>query len=297
MASGTIADGSTTLQGLADALKSAQDLVILFGDAIRGQDVHTLVQWGLGLQGVTRFGALGDYANSRGAADMGQLPGSLPGYAALTEESARQKYETVWGHAIPTTPGRDIRSIAEGIEAGKIKAVLVFGSNPAKTFGLSKATLAKLEYLFVAELFPTETAECADVVVPATSFAEKSGTFTNTFGQVQAIKRTMRKSGTKSDLEIVLALARLFGHRWTYQSADDVLREIIAQVPGYAIALPNLLIGRAISTRPEGAPPQLERPDLVFSSRDSLFSSGTLSQYSGALNSVDEARKPYGHEF
>jgi NADH dehydrogenase/NADH:ubiquinone oxidoreductase subunit G len=146
-------------------------------------------------------------------------------------------------------------------------------------------------------LFPTETAACADVVVPATSFAEKSGTLTNTFGQVQAIKKTMRKAGTKSDLEIILSLVRLFGHKWMYQSADDVLREIIAQVPGYAIALPNLLIGRAVATSPEGAPPQLEKPDLVFSSRDSLFGSGTLSQYSGALNSVDEAREPYGHEF
>ena len=297
LAGGTIDVGNTSLRALAESLKSAQDLVILFGDAIQGASVRTLVQWGMSLPGVTRFGALGDYANSRGAADMGLLPGSLPGYAAVTDETARRKYEAAWGHAIPATPGRHIRSIADGIEAGKVKALLVFGSNPARTFGLSKATLAKLEFLFVAELFPTETAACADVVVPATSFAEKSGTLTNTFGQVQAIKKTMRKAGTKSDLEIILSLVRLFGHKWTYQSADDVLREIIAQVPGYAIALPNLLIGRAVATSPEGAPPQLEKPDLVFSSRDSLFGSGTLSQYSGALNSVDEAREPYGHEF
>src|SRR5574337_944071 len=149
----------------------------------------------------------------------------------------------------------------------------------------------------VAELFPTETTEFADVVLPATSFAEKSGTVTNTCGEVQALKKTMRKAGTRSDLEILLALARQFGQKWPYSSADDVLREIIAHVPGYAIPLPSLLVGRAVRTRPEGRPPELERPDLVFSSRDSLFTSGTLSRYSCALNSVDEARKPHGHIF
>ena len=114
---------------------------------------------------------------------------------------------------------------------------------------------------------------------------------------MQALKKTMRKAGTRSDLEISLSLARLMGHKWPYQSADDVLREIIALVPGYAIALPNLLIGRAVATRPEGTPAPLERPDLIFSSRDTLFGSGTLSRFSWALNSVEEARKPYGHKF
>jgi hypothetical protein len=107
----------------------------------------------------------------------------------------------------------------------------------------------------------------------------------------------MRKAGTRSDLEILLTLARLFGQKWTYESPDDVLREIIAQVPGYAISMPSLLLGRAVATRPEGMPPTLELPDLVFSSRDSLFTSGSVSRYSWALNSVDEAKKPYGHAF
>jgi len=92
-------------------------------------------------------------------------------------------------------------------------------------------------------------------------------------------------------------LARLFGRKWNYQSADDVTREIIANVPGYAVPLPSLLVGSAVSTRPEGLPSELEGPNLVFSSRDSLFTSGTLSRFSWALNSVDEAKKPYGHIF
>jgi NADH-quinone oxidoreductase subunit G len=133
--------------------------------------------------------------------------------------------------------------------------------------------------------------------LPATSFAEKSGTVTNTCGQVQILKKTMRKAGTRSDLEILLTLARMMGRGWTYRTADDVLREIIAKVPGYAIALPNLLVGRAVMTQPSGTPPALASNDLVFSSRDSLFTSGTVSRYSWALNSVDEAKRPHGHIF
>jgi predicted molibdopterin-dependent oxidoreductase YjgC len=228
---------------------------------------------------------------------MGVLPGTLPGYSAITDDAARARFESVWEAKIPAKPGRHTRETIAGIESGQIKALLVFGSNPVKTFGISQEAVSKLAFVMVAEIFPTETTEVADVVLPATSFAEKSGTVTNTCGQVQALKKTLRKAGTRSDLEILLALARLFGRTWNYQSADDVLREIIAQVPGYAVPLPSLLVGRAVVTQPEGMPPGLERTDLIFSSRDSLFTSGTVSRYSWALNSVDEAKKPYGHIF
>jgi NADH-quinone oxidoreductase subunit G len=290
-------EGPEGLATLRQKLAQETDTVIIFGDEIRGSDVSELIHWGLTLPGRTRFVALGDYANSRGAADMGLLPGALPGYLPLTDVGARKRYESIWQSPLPERPGRNLREILEGIAAGEIKALLVFGSNPVKTFQLPKVAFGKLEFLLVAELFPTETTEPAGVVLPATSFAEKSGTVTNTCGQVQALKKTMRRAGTRSDLEIFQALARLLGHKWPYQSADDVLREIIAVVPGYSIPLPSLLVGRAVPTRPEGMPPALERPDLVFSSRDSLFTSGSLSRYSWALNSVDEAKKPYGHIF
>ncbi len=289
--------GNAELEALAHALRRESDTVILFGDEIQGVAVSELVRWGLTLQGKTRFVALGDYTNARGAADMGLVPDTLPGYLPVTDEAARRHYESVWGARMLPTPGRNIRSLLEGIEFGETRALLVFGSNPVKTFKLDPAMVGKLDFLFVAELFPTETAELAEVVVPATSFAEKDGRVTNTCGEVQALKKAMRKAGTRSDLEILLALARLFGQKWPYQSADDVRREIMAQVPAYALPSSSLLLGRAIATRPEGMPPTLERPDLVFSSRDSLFASGTVSRYSWALNSVDEAKKPYGHWF
>jgi len=289
--------GAPTIDALREKLQKESDTIILFGDEIQGDAVRELVRWGLSLPGRTRFVALGDYANSRGAADMGLLPHTLPGYASLSDAAAREKYERIWGAKISPNPGRDARSIFSGIESGEIKALLVFGSNPAKTFRLEKGLLGKLSFLLVAELFSTATAELADVVLPATSFAEKPGTVTNTFGEVQAVKRTMRRAGTRSDLEILLSLARQLGHQWPYHSADDVLREIIAQVPGYGIALPNLLVGRAVPSRAEGTPPALGRPDLVFSSRDSLFTSGSVSKYSWALNSVEESEKAVGTIF
>jgi len=296
-ASDLVPDDPGALGSLGERLKKESDTIIVFGDEIRGEDVGHLVRWGLTLPGRTRFVALGDYANSRGAADMGLLPDVLPGYAPLSDFAARERFESAWQAKIPSAPGRNIRSVLAGIESGEIKALLVFGSNPVKTFGLAKEKLGSLAFLMVAELFPTETTELADVVLPATSFAEKSGTVTNTCGEVQALKKIMRKSGTESDLEILLALARLMGHTWPYHSPDDVLKEIIAQVPGYALPLPSLLLGRALATHPSGTPPELDGAGLVFSSRDSLFTSGTLSRFSDALNSVHEAKKPHGHIF
>jgi len=294
-----LATGSATgeLADLSEKLGKESDAIIIFGDEIRGGAVEDLVRWGLSLSGRTRFIALGDYANSRGAADMGVLPDTLPGYAPVANDQARARYESVWGTSIPDRPGRNIRKILAGIRTGEIKALAIFGSNPIKTFGLEAETLERLEFLFVAEMFPTETAARADIVVPATSFAEKAGTVTNTCGELQSLSKTMRKAGTRSDLEILLALAELMGARWPYRSPEDVLREIVAYVPGYAVPLPSLLVGNAVPTRMEGNPPRLESPDLVFSSRDSLFTSGTLSRFSCALDSVNEAKRPYGTIF
>ncbi len=297
LASDLAGGGPEEVTAFKEKLGKESDTIIIFGDEVKGEAIAVLVRWGLALPGDTRFIALGDYANSRGAADMGLLPDSLPGYSGVGGERARQRFASAWDSPLSAASGKNLRAILEEIEAGKIKALLVFGSNPVKTFNIEKATLGRLAFFFVAELFSTETTEMADVVVPATSFAEKSGTVTNTCGQVQALKKTMRKPGTRSDLEIILSLAKLLGHKWHYQTADDVLREIIALVPGYGVALPNLLIGRAVATRPEGTPPPLERTDLVFSSQDTLFTSGSLSRNSWALNSVSEAKRPYGHQF
>ena len=286
-----IEGGEDELNRFREKLAAETDTIIVFGDEIKGKAIEPLVRWGLSLQGRTRFLALADAANSRGAADMGLLPDILPGYQPLNDAAARGKFEKLWGAQLPAQEGLNLRTMAEAIANGDLKALLVFGANPVRSLGLDPAALSRLELLVVADLFRTETAEAAHVVLPAASFAEKEGTVTNTSGEVQRLREALRKPGVKTDLEILTGLARLMGQTWEINTPADVLREIVEHVPGYSISLSNLLLGNALPTRPSGTPPPLARPDLVFSSHDTLFTSGTLGRYSWALNAVEEAKQ------
>ncbi len=286
-----IEGGEDELNRFREKLAAETDTIIVFGDEIKGKSIEPLVRWGLSMPGRTRFLALADAANSRGAADMGLLPDILPGYQPLNDAAARGKFEKLWGAQLPAQEGLNLRTMAEAIANGDLKALLVFGANPVRSLGLDPAALSRLELLVVADLFRTETAEAAHVVLPAASFAEKEGTVTNTSGEVQRLREALRKPGVKTDLEILTGLARLMGQTWEINTPADVLREIVEHVPGYSISLSNLLLGNALLTQPSGTPPPLARPDLVFSSRDTLFTSGTLGRYSWALNAVEEAKQ------
>ena len=286
-----IEGGEDELNRFREKLAAETDTIIVFGDEIKGKAIEPLVRWGLSMPGRTRFLALADAANSRGAADMALLPDILPGYQPLNDAAARGKFEKLWGAQLPSQEGLNLRTMAEAIANGNLKALLVFGANPVRSLGLDPAALSGLELLVVADLFRTETAEAAHVVLPAASFAEKEGTVTNTSGEVQRLREALRKPGVKTDLEILTGLARLMGQRWESNTPADVLREIVEHVPGYSISLSNLLLGNALPTRPSGTPPPLARPDLVFSSHDTLFTSGTLGRYSWALNAVEEAKQ------
>ena len=286
-----IEGGKDELNRFREKLAAETDTIIVFGDEIKGEAIEPLVRWGLSMPGRTRFLALADAANSRGAADMALLPDILPGYQPLNDAAARGKFEKLWGAQLPAQEGLNLRTMAEAIANGNLKALLVFGANPVRSLGLDPAALSGLELLVVADLFRTETAEAAHVVLPAASFAEKEGTVTNTSGEVQRLREALRKPGVKTDLEILTGLARLMGQRWEINTPADVLQEIVEHVPGYSISLSNLLLGNALPTRPSGTPPPLARPDLVFSSHDTLFTSGTLGRYSWALNAVEEAKQ------
>ena len=286
-----IEGGEDELNRFREKLAAETDTIIVFGDEIKGEAIEPLVRWGLSMPGRTRFLALADAANSRGAADMALLPDILPGYQPLNDAAARGKFEKLWGAQLPSQEGLNLRTMAEAIANGNLKALLVFGANPVRSLGLDPAALSRLELLVVADLFRTETAEAAHVVLPAASFAEKEGTVTNTSGEVQRLREALRKPGVKTDLEILTGLARLMGQTWESNTPADVLREIVEHVPGYSISLSNLLLGNALPTQPSGTPPPLARPDLVFSSHDTLFTSGTLGRYSWALNAVEEAKQ------
>ena len=282
--------GQAAFQSFKEKLAAEQDTLIVFGDEIKGENIPLLVRWGLSLPGRTRFLALADAANSRGAADMGLLPDTLPGYLPLEDTAAREKYEKVWSAKISANPGLDLAAMKEAISSGKLKALLVVGGNPIRSLGWDPALLAKLELLAVIDLFETETTEQAHVVFPAASFAEKSGTITNTGGELQRQVQALRKLGVKTDLEILNALAKMMDKPLPFNSPDDVLREITEHVPGYSVSTANLILGNALATQPAGSPPPLARPELIRSSRDTLFTSGTLGRFSWALNAVEEGK-------
>ena len=162
------------------------------------------------------------HANSRGAADMGLVPDRLPGYAPLEGQ-----------------PGL---SAQEMLAESELKAMLIAGADPAAENDSYRATLDQLDFLVVQDLFLTETAKLADVVLPARGAAERDGTFTNLERRVQAFDQGVPAPGQAwADWLILTALAGQMGANWTYASADGVMAEITQQVPLYkAMKFENL---------------------------------------------------------
>ncbi len=140
------------LTKIRDAVKGESGLVIVFGSELRGDDVKALVNFGLA-QGA-KFVCLGDYANSRGAADMGLYPDMLPGYAPVTSAT---RYHEEWLDEIPQTPGMNLLQMMEAAKKGKLKALYVVGSNPVARYNIDPFALSK-SFVIVQDMFLTETA-------------------------------------------------------------------------------------------------------------------------------------------
>ncbi len=255
---------------LRDALAREPELVILFNDAIKGSDVHRLVEFGNSLGIPVKYCALVDYSNSRGAIDMGLTPELLPGYQPSG------------------APGLTLR---EMLAAPDLDALWVVGANPLKEAPLA----SNRAFVVVQDLFMTETAQRADVILPAASAYEKNGTVTNVCGEVQRLRRAISVMGTKPDLEIIGLIGKEMGvlpqiGPWL---PETVYNEIRRTVKGYDIPLPLVTV-EAQQTAPVNGRVNVEpRPDLIWSSRDNLFTSGTLGRYSKILNSVIEKRLSY----
>ena len=297
-------DGSAPegLAALKDALGKETDVVFLFGAGVTGAAIRDLVEFGSQLPGKSKYMALGDYANSRGAADMGVLPDRLPGYAPLGDAAERNRFAKLWGGEISPKPGMTAAVMMDSAASGKLKALYVVGANPVKTFGAKANSLAKLEFLAVHELFLTETAQQAHVVLPAASSYEKDGTLTNTAGEVQRTHRSIDPQGPRSDYDLLRILShQLFhlglGTTITLRTAEAAFDEIRQNVPGYNLSVAGLLSGAAelatASSRTAdgayGVP-----AGTVFSSNDTLFTSGTIGRYCSRLESCTEAKeKPW----
>jgi NADH-quinone oxidoreductase subunit G len=226
------------LEEMRAELAQEPELVILFGDAVKGTKVGELVAFGDSLGIPVKYVCLLDYSNSRGAQEWGLLPDLGPGYQPVAE------------------PGLDLEQM---LAAPDLDALWIVGANPLKG---GRTLAASSAFVVVNEMFLTETAKRADVVFPAASVYEKSGTVTSVCGEVQRLRKAIEKTGTKPDLEIFKLVARGMG--------------------------PELPLAPPASLPAHGRISVAVRPGLVHSSGDTLYTSGTLGRYSKMLSAVTE---------
>ncbi len=176
--------------------------------------------------------------NVQGAADMGCDPGFLPGYQSVDDAVARGKFESVWGRVLPAHRGLTIPEMHEAARRGELRAMYIFGEDVAQTdpdSGQTVKALKNLEFLVVQELFLSETAKLAHVVLPGASFLEKNGTFTNGERRIQRVRAALTPlAGTRPDLEIIKALMAATGLSQAAASPSDVMDEIARLTPIYA---------------------------------------------------------------
>jgi len=306
------------------AIRKEESLLIVFGSEFRGRDIQALVNFGLSLQN-TKFAALGDYANSRGAADMGLLPDFLPGYVPVSDAA---HFTEEYGAALPSTAGLDLLEMFDAAQRGDLAALYVIGSNPVSRYGVDPTAL-KNTFVVVQDMFLTETAALADVVFPAANLYEKAGTVTNTFGDIQLVKKAADKAGVRTDFELIVRLADRMGadpkklvpfgrgvtadmgqsrgpesgeaDRHAVWLAANRLElklspfdpfatfdEIQRLVPAYNVSRLELLTGTDQQEKVDLVQIQTtgSRRDLVLPAEDSLFTSGTLGRYSDMMKAV-----------
>jgi NADH-quinone oxidoreductase subunit G len=313
-----------------EALLAEDSLIVILGSEFHGKPLETLVEWGLKRDG-TRFAYLGDWTNSRGAADMGLLPDLLPGYVpVVTPGKFANEYP-----GMPAEPGMTQPEMLAALGKGDLGALLVIGANPAARYNIDPAAFRNA-FVIVQDVFLNDTAAQADIVFPSASLYEKSGTVTNTYGDLQMVKKAADRPGVKADFEILVRMAGGMGvdvktlvpfgkgggttadlgqsrgaqageadrhavwlaanHLEPKLSPFDplaVLDEIQRLVPSYKLDRLNLFGGNDVPTEPGFVPLYtFIGPDLAIPAHDGLFTSGTLGRYSPALKELAEHQSP-----
>ena len=304
------------------AVNAEESLLVIFGEEFRGPAIEALVKWGLAKEGV-KFAYLGDYANSRGAADMGLFPDLLPGYVPVSMPGAFTEYAN-----LSTAPGMDALGMLEAAWQGQLGALYVVGADPLTSYGIDPLALENT-FVVVQDIFLTETAALADVVFPSVSLYEKTGTVTNSYGDVQLTKKAADKAGVKPDFEIIVRIAGGMGAdvkklvpfgKTNGVSADmgqsrgaqsgeadrhavwltangleprlspfdplAVLDEIQRLIPAYNLDRLNLFSGNVVSSEPGFVPVSeltSSARDLILPSHETLFTSGMLGSHTVAL--------------
>ncbi len=189
------------LSAFRDAVRNEKNLVVLVGNDLRDGELAQLIA----ALPDAKFACNADYVNSRGASDMGLLPDMLPGYQALAGSALANEFGT------PTEPGLDLLAMFNAAQAGDLAALYVVGSNPVKRYSVDPTALDNT-FLVVQDMFLTETARFADVVLPASNLYEKAGSVTNSYGDLQLVQKAADKAGTRSDFELIVRLADKMGH-------------------------------------------------------------------------------------
>ncbi len=173
--------------------------------------------------------------NVQGASDAGLIPMVFPDYQRVDDETARERFETLWQTALDDKPGLTVVEIMNAILDGTLHGMYIMGENPAMSdpnLHHARQALAALDHLVVQDLFLTETASFADVVLPASAFPEKTGTFTNTDRRVQLGRRALDPPGeARQDLEVIQQIALRLGLDWDYPDTKTVFAEMRQAMP------------------------------------------------------------------
>lgn len=176
--------------------------------------------------------------NVQGSTDMGCIPNQYTGYQKVDIPEVQAKFEAAWGVSLSGKVGLTATEMVNAAHEGKIKALYIMGENPMISdpdLNHTKKALEKLDFLVVQDIFMTETAELADVVLPSACFAEKEGTFTNTERRLQRVRKAVTAPGdARTDSDIIIDLSARMGHVMKYDSVEDILKEAGKVWPGIA---------------------------------------------------------------
>ena len=235
-----------TLREVAQLYARSRASIIFWGMGI-SQHVHgtdnarclialALITGQIGRKG-TGLHPLRGQNNVQGASDAGLIPMVYPDYQSVEKADVRELFEHFWGQKLDPKKGLTVVEIMNAIHAGQIHGMFVEGENPAMSdpdLNHARQALAKLDHLVVQDLFLTETAFHADVVLPASAFAEKSGTFTNTDRRVQLGRPVLDPPGdARQDLWIIQQIGQRLGLPWTYEGPADVFAEMAMTMPSF----------------------------------------------------------------
>ncbi|MUV36313.1 Formate dehydrogenase [Lentibacillus sp. JNUCC-1] len=235
------------LKEVAREIAEAEKVAICWAMGVtqhqRGSDTSTAISNLLLITGNYMRPGTGAYPlrghnNVQGCSDFGSMPNFFPGYEAVANDDVRKRYEEAWGQPIPAEPGMDNHEMIDAIHDGSLDALYVKGEDTGvvdANINYVRAAFEKLDFFVVQDLFFTETASYADVILPAVASLEKDGTFTNTERRIQRLYKALEPVGeSKADWVILRDLARRMGYEWSYEHPSEIMDEAASLAPLFA---------------------------------------------------------------